>query len=251
MARVSKYLERLYSILFACVFSSTFAQEPLNERFAREFAPFSKAAAEAAKEMEGTDLFLIAKEMDSAVPGRRGQVDDKRAARLYEAACAFMEAFACNNLGLMYEQGRGVIQEYARAADYYNQSCKGKDHRGCYNVGLMLLDGRGIEQDLLQAATNFRLACDGGLTSGCNELGVMLQNGIGLPQDERLAVALFRAACDDGLADGCGNLGFLVCQGRGVEQNQHEGTLLMRRACDSGEPNTQIHCERLSEKGLQ
>ncbi len=43
-------------------------------------------------------------------------------------------AFACNNLGVMYENGTGVKRNKAIARQYYQKACNMGNKRGCENI---------------------------------------------------------------------------------------------------------------------
>ncbi|OJA03847.1 hypothetical protein BGC33_00795, partial [Bathymodiolus thermophilus thioautotrophic gill symbiont] len=47
----------------------------------------------------------------------------------------------CVNLGLKYEIGKGVKQDYLKAAAFYRKGCGLNDSLGCANLGLLYLKG--------------------------------------------------------------------------------------------------------------
>ncbi|MDD0759736.1 tetratricopeptide repeat protein, partial [Shigella sonnei] len=52
------------------------------------------------------------------------------------------------NLGVMYENGQGVRQDYVQAVQWYRKASEQGDAQAQYNLGLMYYDGRGVRQDL-------------------------------------------------------------------------------------------------------
>lgn len=88
----------------------------------------------------------------------------RAAACLLEAAKWYREAadhgdieakaqlgFMFNSLGILYESGRGVSQDYAEAAVWYRRAAdRGQPAAQC-NLGLMYANGRGVPQDYLQS----------------------------------------------------------------------------------------------------
>ena len=52
-----------------------------------------------------------------------------------------------------------------------------------YNLGLMYEQGKGVPQDYAEAVKWFRLAADQGHVTAQNNLGMMYRMGLGVPQD--------------------------------------------------------------------
>ena len=74
-----------------------------------------------------------------------------------------------------YEQGRAFYdnKEYDKAFESFKKACDGGNMRGCYNLGLMYEKGKGVEEDFSKAAQLFKKACDGGEMNACRSLGVI------------------------------------------------------------------------------
>jgi len=70
-----------------------------------------------------------------------------------------------------------------------------------FNLGLMYNDGERVPQDFGQAAAWYRQAADQGFARAQYNLGVMYDNGEGVPQDPAEAVAWWRRAADVPLAE--------------------------------------------------
>ncbi|EEG32494.1 Sel1 repeat protein [Neisseria flavescens NRL30031/H210] len=51
----------------------------------------------------------------------------------YRKAAEQEYADAQNNLGVMYEQGQGVLQDLALAQEWYGKACQNGDQDGCDN----------------------------------------------------------------------------------------------------------------------
>ena len=71
-------------------------------------------------------------------------------------------AAAQNNLGLMYDNGTGVAQDYAAAVSWYRTAADQGYAKAQYNLGLMNAKGQGVPQDYVQAHKWLNL----GATSG-------------------------------------------------------------------------------------
>ena len=88
-----------------------------------------------------------------------------------------------------------------------------------YNLGQMYHNGNGVVQDYAEAVRWFRLVAEQGYASAQNNLGWMYQNGYGVVQDYAEAVKLYRLAAEQGYAVAQNNLGWMYMNGYGVVQN--------------------------------
>jgi TPR repeat protein len=66
------------------------------------------------------------------------------------------------NLGLMYDQGKGVPQDYAEAVKWYRRAAEQGDANAQYNLGQMYREGRGVPQNDAEAVKWFRKAAEQG-----------------------------------------------------------------------------------------
>jgi len=69
------------------------------------------------------------------------------ALKWYELAAAQGVTAATNNIGLMFEKGKGVTQDYKRAAELYQKAAAGGDMRGEYHLGTLYDRGLGVAKD--------------------------------------------------------------------------------------------------------
>jgi len=82
----------------------------------------------------------------------------------------------------------------------------------------MYEEGRGVPQDYAEAARWYRKAADQGGADAQNRLGLMYEKGRGVP-DYAEAVRWYRKAADQGHAGAQAKLGFVYEEGRGVSQD--------------------------------
>ena len=68
------------------------------------------------------------------------------------------DASAQYNLGLMYDNGQGVPQNYKTAVTWYTLAAKQGNAAAQYNLGVMYRGGQGVTQDYKTAVEWFRLA---------------------------------------------------------------------------------------------
>jgi hypothetical protein len=63
------------------------------------------------------------------------------------------------------------LSEYFKAHDLFVESCKGNFLPACNFLGAMYTEGKGVEKDFPTAFRYFKKACDGGIAQGCANCG--------------------------------------------------------------------------------
>ena len=66
------------------------------------------------------------------------------------------------NLGVMYDKGLGVRQDYAQAVQWYRRAAEQGYAGAQFNLGVMYDSGQGVRQDYAQAAQWYRRAKEQG-----------------------------------------------------------------------------------------
>ena len=94
-----------------------------------------------------------------------------------------------------------------------------RNTHGQYNLGMVYEHGRGVTQDYAQAVKWYRLAAEQGLADAQYRLGSMYDEGRGVKQDYAEAAIWYRVAADKGHEDAQYNIAFAYEIGRGVTQN--------------------------------
>ena len=89
--------------------------------------------------------------------------DYPTALREFRLAAEQGNASAQFNLGIMYENGRGVPQNYAEAARLYRLAAEQGDALAQYNLGVMYGNGQGLPQNYQLAYMWFNLAAGKGI----------------------------------------------------------------------------------------
>ncbi|CBN86709.1 TPA: tetratricopeptide repeat protein [Neisseria lactamica] len=83
-------------------------------------------------------------------------------------AAAQGNAAAQFNLGVMYENGQGVRQDYVQAVQWYRKASEQGDAQAQFNLGGMYAEGRGVRQDLALAQEWYGKACQNGDQKACD-----------------------------------------------------------------------------------
>ena len=93
------------------------------------------------------------------------------------------DAYAQYNLGLMYDNGQGVLQDDKEAVKWYTKAAEQGYADAQYNVGVMYANGRGVLQDDKEAVKWYTKAAEQGDADAQLNLGVMYAKGRGVLQD--------------------------------------------------------------------
>ncbi len=124
-------------------------------------------------------------------------------------------------LGLLYDLGKGVAQDYAGGGEVVSQRRADQgDATAQVNLGVSAWSlGKGVAQDYAEAVKWHRKAADQGNATAQVNLGRMYGTGRGVPQDYKEAVKWFRKAAHEGNAEGQRDLGEQYEVGHGVAQD--------------------------------
>ena len=99
-------------------------------------------------------------------------------------------------LGVMYDRGEGVPQNYIEAATWYRKAAEQGNADAQYNLGIMYSFGKGVPEDDAEAAKWFRKAAEQGAAAAQYNLGLKHLDGEGVPEDDVEAVKWYRKAAE-------------------------------------------------------
>lgn len=155
---------------------------------------------------------------------------------LYRKAAAAGHAGAMNNLGAIYEGGRGVTRDIAQAMRWYRRSADAGDGSAMRRLGLIYERGDGVPRDPFEALTWFRKAADAGNVLGMSDVGRAYASGFGVARNPAEAMRWFRKAAEAGGPFAMDRLGFAYLRGFGVERDPAEAVRWFRKAAEAGNP---------------
>lgn len=112
---------------------------------------------------------------------------------LLTSAAARRDPTALQLLGLFYDRGLVVAQDYERAHEYYSMAAELGDAVALNNLGVMYLDGLGVRTDYGRALQLFEQA-HGRNAWATYHLGIMYRDGKGVSTNYADAVWLFAQA---------------------------------------------------------
>jgi TPR repeat protein len=110
-------------------------------------------------------------------------------------------ALAQFNLGLAYDKGEGVIQDYKEAFKWYRRAAEQGHAYAQFNLGVMYGKGEGVTIDYEKSEKWLLKAAEQGHAFAQDHLGYNYQNGKGVIQDFVQAHAWFNVASANGWSD--------------------------------------------------
>ena len=105
---------------------------------------------------------------------------------------------AQNLLGINYEFGIGVPQDYAEARKWYLKAAERGDADAQNNLGLLYYNGEGVAQDYVEARKWWLKAAEQGHATAQSIISLLYSNGSGVPQDYVTAYAWANIAAAQG-----------------------------------------------------
>jgi uncharacterized protein len=123
-------------------------------------------------------------EVEPAVDtSKNNRADYETAAKEVRKSAEGGNATAQNRLGLLYDEGQGVPQNYGQAKQWFEKAAE-KGHAGAQvNLGTLYLLERGVPQSDQMALFWFRRAAGQGDAVAFAKLGLMYAQGRGVPRD--------------------------------------------------------------------
>jgi len=102
------------------------------------------------------------------------------------------------NLGLMFDQGQGVPQNYAEAIKWYRKAADQGHVDAQYLLGTMYIQGQGVPQNYTEATMWLKKAAEQGLTDAQFILGGMYFHGQGVLKNLQTAYVWWSIASENG-----------------------------------------------------
>ena len=124
--------------------------------------------------------------------------DYASAVRWYTFAADEGNAAAQYNLGVIYENGSGVAQQYKTAVQWYTLAADQGYVEAQYNLGVIYENGSGVAQEYDTALRWYTLASAQGHANAQNNLGAMYYKGAGVQKSNAYAHIWFNIAASSG-----------------------------------------------------
>ena len=77
--------------------------------------------------------------------------DYTKSAELFQKTADQGDALSQYNLGVMYENGKGVERDYKKSVELFQKSAEQGNAAAQYNLGVMYVMGRGVKKDKIKS----------------------------------------------------------------------------------------------------
>lgn len=157
----------------------------------------------------------------------------------FKPAAAAGDADAQYYLGVMLQQGWGVIADTDAAVRWFESAARQGHMKAQHNLAQLLQRGIRGERDPAQAIEWYRRAANQGSAKSAQQLGLAYYRGDGVERDYALALRWWREAYANGVADAGYNLGVMYRRGLGVTRDGQAAFTLWQEAGRARSPAAQ------------
>jgi len=177
--------------------------------------------------MKKTSLIAIFLSFFCLVNLAWGEIDLREIKKLAESG----DVEAQFNLGLMYDQGQGVPQNYSEAVKWYRKAAEQGHADAQYFLGTMYVQGQGVPLNYAEATKWLQKAAEKGLTDAQFILGGMYYHGQGVLKNFQAAYVWWSIASANGDKNSKKNLQSLSSEmtPQQIAQAQKEADELRKR----------------------
>lgn len=158
------------------------------------------------------------------------------------------DAEAQLTLGIMYDFGQGVPQNYTEALKWYRQSAGKGNAVAQNNLGVMYLNGQGTARDALEAAKWIQMSANQGYAKAQINLGSLFADGNGVARNPVFAMYWYRKAAEQGDASAEEKLGEIYSRGDIVKWDYIEAYKWFTLAAAQGDSDSMKARDELAEK---
>lgn len=176
--------------------------------------------------------------------GRKKKYD--KAINFYKKSGKSGNYLAYNNLGKMWEEGKGVCVDYKKAMKYYLKSINGNTVEGYNNIGNMYLHGKGIDKNVDKAKEYFEkaLSINPKYAISLTNLGFLYEK----IRDYDNAIKYYTKGASLGEKTAMWNLGNLYENGLGVAPNIKLALIWYQGCADCGDSQAEKKVKILKQK---
>ena len=133
-------------------------------------------------------------------------------------------------LGMAYEKGEDLPQDYGQAMVWYRKAAEQGHAEAEFALGMIYANGESVPQDYGQAMAWYRKAAEQGHAEAKFALGMIYANGESVPRDAVQAVAWISKAAEQGLVKAQLALGLMYSNGERVLVDESSVTQMMERS---------------------
>jgi TPR repeat protein len=183
-----------------------------------------------------SELVALADPLDDANTAYE-KADFGSAHKLYSQLALQGDRTAQFRLGVLYEDGNGVVKDSREAVRWYLVASAQGSSEATYNLARLYHDGRGIPQNHVRARRWYLVAAKQEDTRAAVNLGVMHASGEGGPRDYRKAIEWFLRAAQRGDDRAKINMGTMYFNGQGVARDLVRAHMWYNLAAARGDPD--------------
>ncbi|HXI44053.1 MAG TPA: tetratricopeptide repeat protein [Bryobacteraceae bacterium] len=145
------------------------------------------------------------------------------------------------SLGVIFENGTGVVQDYVAAAKWYRKASEHGLAAAQLNLAMIYANGHGVKQDYAEASNWCRKAAEQGSVEAQFGLGRLFANGgPGLKRNYTEAAYWYRKAAEQNHTDSQASLCGMYVANRGVHQDDSEAAKWCDKAAQQGNVDAQL-----------
>jgi TPR repeat protein len=179
----------------------------------RALAEEQKTTAEEQRQ-QADEILARGMNIIGKLPSGMDNETKQEAFALFQAGAKHGDATAMYDLGVFFQNGYGVPQDYTQAREWFEKAAAKDYADAMYNLGLLFGNGQGVQQDYTKAREWYEKAAAKDFLPAMINLGLIYE----VMQDYAKAREWYEKAADKDFAPGMNNLGFIYMQGNGVPQ---------------------------------
>lgn len=160
----------------------------------------------------------------------------------YRQAAEQGNARAINNIGVFYQYGHGVSQDYKEAMVWFQKAAvKGQFAISMYNIGNLYFQGQGVSRDMGEALVWFKKAAEKENSAAMFMVGYIYA----LAQLDEEAMIWYKKSAEKGIASAMAAVGYLYAK----KQEPVEALKWYRQAAEKGDATAMYNIAALYAKG--
>ena len=152
-------------------------------------------------------------------------------------------------LGQIYENGTGVLQDYAQSYHWYNAAAQQGQIDALVQVASFKAEGLGTEKDIEGAFKLYKQAAQSGNTAAMHIIGSMIENELGSKLPRSAALTWYEKAANAGFMESATALGVIYHDGKIIDQDLGKAKDWYAKAAAKGHARAQNNLGLMYSRG--
>ena len=178
-------------------------------------------------------------------------VNYDKAGYWYREAAARGNRTGMFNYANMLHFGHGSETDYKQAFELFSRLYEENYPHSAFYLGLYYENGFAVEQDYEKARYYYRMGALQGDAYCYNQLGSLYGRGAGVEKDAKAAMDYYRKAAELGDDLAPANIGYFYETGEGVEKDLNEAVRWYRRGAGLGDQHAVEALNRLADESIE